>query len=45
MNRHLQGTSGHYHFTNVWVKRDGRWQVVASHGTRYDKPAAKKKTK
>jgi ketosteroid isomerase-like protein len=33
-------TSGHYHFTDVWVKRDGRWQVVASHGTRYDKPAA-----
>jgi ketosteroid isomerase-like protein len=28
-------TSGHYHFTDVWVKRDGRWQVVASHGTRY----------
>lgn len=27
--------SGHYHFTNVWVKRDGRWQAVASHGTRY----------
>jgi len=29
-------TSGHYHYTNVWQKRDGRWQVVASHGTRYD---------
>jgi ketosteroid isomerase-like protein len=27
--------SGHYHFTNVWVKRDGKWQVVASHGSRY----------
>jgi ketosteroid isomerase-like protein len=27
--------SGHYHYTNVWVKRDGRWQAVASHGTRY----------
>ena len=26
--------SGHYHFTNVWVKRNGRWQVVASHGSR-----------
>jgi ketosteroid isomerase-like protein len=26
--------SGHYHFTNVWVKRDGKWQVVASHGSR-----------
>jgi ketosteroid isomerase-like protein len=30
--------SGHYHYTNVWVHRDGRWQVVASHGTRYDTP-------
>ena len=27
--------SGHYHYTNVWVKKDGRWQAVASHGTRY----------
>jgi ketosteroid isomerase-like protein len=33
-------TSGHYHFTDVWVKKDGRWQVVASHGTRYDRPEA-----
>ena len=22
-------------FTDVWVKRDGQWHVVASHGTRY----------
>ncbi len=29
-------TSGHFHFTDVWVKRDGRWQAVASHGTRYN---------
>jgi ketosteroid isomerase-like protein len=29
--------SGHYHYTNVWVKRDGQWQAVASHGTRFDK--------
>ena len=27
--------SGHYHYTDVWVKRDGRWQAVASHGSRY----------
>jgi ketosteroid isomerase-like protein len=27
--------SGHYHYTNVWVKKDGRWQVVASHGSPY----------
>ena len=26
--------SGHYHFTNVWVKKDGKWQVVSSHGSR-----------
>jgi ketosteroid isomerase-like protein len=26
--------SGHYHFTNVWVNKDGAWQVVASHGSR-----------
>ncbi|HEY5617583.1 MAG TPA: nuclear transport factor 2 family protein [Vicinamibacterales bacterium] len=30
-------TSGHYHYTNVWVNKDGRWQAVASHGTRFDK--------
>jgi ketosteroid isomerase-like protein len=29
-------TSGHYHFTDVWVKKDGRWQVVASHGSRFN---------
>ena len=34
-------TSGHYHFTNVWIKKDGRWQVVASHGTRYGSPHKK----
>jgi ketosteroid isomerase-like protein len=37
-------TSGHYHFTDVWVKRDGRWQVVASHGSRYESPAAGEKS-
>ena len=30
-------TSGHYHYTDVWVKKGGRWQVVASHGSRFDK--------
>jgi len=29
--------SGHYHYTDVWVKKDGRWQAVASHGTRYER--------
>jgi ketosteroid isomerase-like protein len=32
-----QDTSGHYHYTNVWIKRNGEWKVVASHGSRYDK--------
>jgi ketosteroid isomerase-like protein len=27
--------SGHYHYTDVWAKRDGRWQAVASHGSRF----------
>jgi ketosteroid isomerase-like protein len=27
--------SGHYHYTDVWAKKDGRWQAVASHGSRY----------
>jgi ketosteroid isomerase-like protein len=26
--------SGHYLFTNVWLKRNGEWRVVASHGSR-----------
>ena len=30
-----QDTSGHTHFTDVWVRRDGHWQAVASHGTRF----------
>jgi ketosteroid isomerase-like protein len=29
-------TSGHYHYTDVWVKKGGQWQVVASHGSRYN---------
>jgi ketosteroid isomerase-like protein len=30
-------SSGHYHFTNTWIKKDGKWQVVASHGSQYGK--------
>jgi hypothetical protein len=30
--------TSHYHFTDVWVKEGGRWQVVASHGSRFDEP-------
>jgi ketosteroid isomerase-like protein len=29
-------TSGHYHFTDVWVRKGGQWQVVASHGSRFN---------
>lgn len=28
-------SSGHFHFTNTWIKRNGKWQVVASHGSPY----------
>jgi ketosteroid isomerase-like protein len=28
-----EDTSGRYAFTDVWVKRDGVWEVVSSHGT------------
>jgi hypothetical protein len=27
------------------VKKDGKWQVVASHDTRFDKPTAGEKAK
>jgi ketosteroid isomerase-like protein len=27
--------SGHYHYTDVWIKKNGRWQVVASHGSKF----------
>jgi uncharacterized protein (TIGR02246 family) len=33
-----ENTSGHYHYTNVWLQRDGEWRVVASHGSRDDQP-------
>ena len=26
--------SGQYRWTDIWVKRDGRWQCVAGHGSR-----------
>jgi ketosteroid isomerase-like protein len=29
--------SGEYRFTDVFVKRDGRWQCVATQGTRIEK--------
>jgi len=33
-----QDVSGHYHYTDVWVRRDGQWHVVASHGSCFDQP-------
>jgi ketosteroid isomerase-like protein len=27
--------SGHYHYTDFWIKSNGTWQVVASHGSRF----------
>ena len=30
-------TGGRYRVTDVWAKKDGRWQAVASHGTRFEK--------
>jgi uncharacterized protein (TIGR02246 family) len=31
-----QAITGKFRFTRVWVRRDGRWQVVAFQGTRID---------
>jgi ketosteroid isomerase-like protein len=28
--------SGFYQYTDTWVKRNGRWQVVASHGSLFE---------
>ena len=33
-----EDTSGHYHYTNVWIRSNGQWQVVASHGSRSEQP-------
>lgn len=33
-----EDVSGEYRFTDVWVKRDDRWQAVASQVTRIAKP-------
>ncbi|MFN7945754.1 MAG: nuclear transport factor 2 family protein [Blastocatellia bacterium] len=31
-------SSGHYIYTDVWVKRNGKWQIVASHGCKTAQP-------
>lgn len=33
---HLKGkdSAGRFQYTHVWVKREGRWQIVAGHATR-----------
>ncbi len=33
-----QAITGQFRFTRVWVKRDGRWQVVSFQGTRIASP-------
>jgi ketosteroid isomerase-like protein len=34
-SRHaVKDFSGHYLFTNIWVKQNGQWRVVGSHGSR-----------
>jgi uncharacterized protein (TIGR02246 family) len=33
-----QPITGRFRFTRVWVRRDGRWQVVAFQGTRIASP-------
>jgi ketosteroid isomerase-like protein len=33
-NHKGKDTSGQYRFTNVFVKRDGRWQAIATHVSR-----------
>ena len=30
--------SGVYYYTDFWVKKNGRWQVVASHGSATNEP-------
>jgi uncharacterized protein (TIGR02246 family) len=31
-------SSGHFLYTDVWVKRNGKWQAVATHGTKVEQP-------
>lgn len=31
-------SSGRYLYTDVWVKRNGKWQAVATHGTKVEQP-------
>ena len=31
-------SSGRYLFTDTWVKRNGKWQVVSSHSTKVEQP-------
>jgi ketosteroid isomerase-like protein len=33
-----QDNSGHYHYTNVWIRNNDQWRVVASHGSRFAQP-------
>lgn len=33
--------SGWYRFTDTWIKRNGKWQVVADHGCKVEPPKTK----
>jgi ketosteroid isomerase-like protein len=41
-----QGTSieNQFRMTNVWLKREGRWQVVARHTTMLEQPKTEQRT-
>jgi uncharacterized protein (TIGR02246 family) len=36
-------SSGRYLYTDVWVKRNGQWQAVATHGTKVEQPKQNKR--
>lgn len=36
-------SSGRFRYTDVWVKRNGRWQAVATHGTKVEQPKQNKR--
>jgi uncharacterized protein (TIGR02246 family) len=36
-------SSGRFLYTDVWVKRKGQWQAVATHGTKVEQPKQNKR--
>lgn len=35
--------SGQYRFTDTWVRRGGRWQCIAAHGSKLPPPTARRR--